>query len=352
MPNQKLRIVVAAIVLSTFVSGAASAQQSERFRLSGDNTAVYNLAGDLRVVGTTGPDVIVEAVRGGDDSARLRFDRKAVADREALIVRYPGNRVVYRGAGWRGNTTVTVRDDGTFFGGTRGGDRVRISSGGGGTEAHADLTVHVPAGRKVALYLAVGKVDVSNVNGDILIDVASASVRAARVRGALNIDTGSGAVRVDGMTGSDLVIDTGSGSVDFAGIEAETVLIDTGSGSVEGSGVVARSVNIDTGSGRIDVARVTSEDVVLDTGSGGVTVGLDSDVDRLRVDTGSGGVRVTLPANAGAELEIETGSGGIEVDVPVRTRRSGRGHFSGTVGDGRGRIEIDTGSGGVRISRG
>ena len=352
MPNQNLTMAAAALVLGALLPRAAIAQQAEQFRLSGDRIAIYNLAGELRVEGTTGPDVVVEAVRGGEDRARLRFDRKAVADRQALIVRYPGDRVVYRGEGWRGNTTITVREDGTFFGGTRGGDRVRISGSGRGTEAHADLTVRVPAGKHVALYLAAGRVNISNVDGDLLVDVASASVRAARVKGALNIDTGSGSVRVDGMSGSELRIDTGSGSVDVAGIEAASVLIDTGSGSVRGNGVTARSVNIDTGSGRIDVARVASADVLLDTGSGSVSVGLESDVDRLRIDTGSGSVRVTLPESVGADLEIETGSGGIDVDVPVQTRRSRRGHFSGTVGDGSGRIEIDTGSGGVRVSRG
>jgi lia operon protein LiaG len=69
------------------------------------------------------------------------------------------------------------------------------------------------------------------------------------------------------------------------------------------------------------------------------------------VETGSGGVTITVPPSFGAALDIDTGSGGITVDLPVANRRASRGSFTGTVGDGNGRVQIETGSGGVRIRR-
>jgi hypothetical protein len=39
------------------------------------------------------------------------------------------------------------------------------------------------------------------------------------------------------------------------------------------------------------------------------------------------------------------------VDVPATARRATRSHFSGTFGNGGGRLVIDTGSGGVSVVR-
>lgn len=78
---------------------------------------------------------------------------------------------------------------------------------------------------------------------------------------------------------------------------------------------------------------------------------LRRDAEDVKIDTGSGGVTLGLPQGFGADAEIDTGSGGIRVDVPSTVRRSTRSHFSGTFGDGRGRLVIDTGSGGVSVVR-
>jgi len=72
---------------------------------------------------------------------------------------------------------------------------VRITGRGrDGLEAFADLRVSVPAGKAIALFLGVGKVFVSNVNGSIRVYVASADVAADRTRGTLRVETGSGNV--------------------------------------------------------------------------------------------------------------------------------------------------------------
>jgi lia operon protein LiaG len=50
-----------------------------------------------------------------------------------------------------------------------------------------------------------------------------------------------------------------------------------------------------------------------------------------------------------AEIDAETGSGGFSTDFEVTTRRVGRNHISGRIGDGKGRISIEAGSGSVRL---
>lgn len=326
------RVALIAAVLFGIFASTLLAQEPERFTLSGDDVAVYNVAGEVEIEAGTGSSVVVEVRRMGADAGDLRIDRRTVDNRSALIVRYTDDDVVYRGGSWRGNATLNVREDGTFFGRRRGStDRIRVKSSGSGSEAHADLRILVPAGRSVSMFLGVGRITAHNVSGDLNLDVASASVSTSRTRGALNIDTGSGSVTVSGAEGD--------------------VNIDTGSGSVRGDGVTAGLVHIDTGSGSVELRRVASRDVRVDTGSGRVAVDLTADAERVRIDTGSGSVRLAVPADFGAELTVDTGSGGIDVDVPITVRRKSRDRLEGRIGDGRGDVEIDTGSGSVRIVR-
>jgi lia operon protein LiaG len=357
---QVFRLTVPVVALCALLAGprpaAAGAQQAERHTVTGDDVAIYDLAGVVRVEGGSGSAVIVELRRGGRDAARLRVEQGALRGRETLRVIFPDDDVVYRELGGGSNTTLDVRDDGTFgdgdgkrvFGGRH---RVRISGSGEGLEAHADLRIAVPAGKRVAVYLGVGQAFVTNVNGDLRVDVASADVAADHTKGSLYVDTGSGDVRV-GEAEGDLTLDTGSGNVIVSGARGGTVKLDTGSGNVTAERITADVLNVDTGSGDVVASGITSRDVTIDTGSGGVRLGLLTDIESLNVDTGSGDVTIDVPADFGARVDIETGSGGIELrGVQVRTTRLESDHLTGEIGDGRGQLKVSTGSGGITLQR-
>lgn len=322
-------------------------QEAGRYSLRGDEVAVYNLAGDLTVRGGEGEAVTVDVSRGGPDAGRLEVRTGSVRGHDAsLRVVYPGDRIRY---GDRGSQThLRVRDDGTFGGGH--GRRVRISGRGGGLEAHADLTVAVPEGQRLSLHVGVGRVEVSNVEGDLTVDTHSGGIETRATRGALNLDTGSGSVRVTDA-GGDLSVDTGSGSVRLEGVEGDAIHVDTGSGRVRGGDLSATRVEVDTGSGSIELSRVAARQLFTDTGSGSIRVDLTSDVESLEADTGSGDVVLTVPESFGARIDVEAGSGSVDVDFPIRLRRAGDGEMAGEIGDGSGRVVVDTGSGSVRISR-
>lgn len=324
----------------------------EQVSLRGDEVAVFNLAGEVEVLSGGGDQVIVEIMRGGSEASRLDLITREVDGREALVVRYPEDRVIYPEMG-RGTTGVRVGDDGTFYRGEEGwfGRRVRIAGSGRGLEAWADLRIRVPRGRDVALYLAVGRTDVRDVEGDLLVDTGSGTVETRGTRGELEIDTGSGSVVVRDARG-ELWIDTGSGGVELTDIQGGDVEVDTGSGSVRGSRITASAFRVDTGSGEIALEEVSCPEMELDTGSGAVDVEVLTDVDELTVDTGSGSITVRLPASVGARIEVDSGSGQIDVDLPVEVQEMERDHLRGILGDGRGEITLDTGSGGVRITGG
>lgn len=343
--------------LVSLVAGAAAATlaqpaaaQTERFELSGEQLAVYNLAG--RVTLAPGSAVVVEVTRGGRDAGSLRIEQGPIEGRQTLRIVYPDDEVTYRELHRGSRTDLRVREDGTFGGGgdRDRGQRVRIGGDGGGLEAHADLTIRVPTGQTLAVYLAVGEVSASNVNGDLRLDTHSAPVTATAITGNLVVDVGSGWVEVSGVEG-DANIDTGSGSVKVSGVRGDYLRVDTGSGSVTASNVSVSTLEIDTGSGDVHVAGAAARDVGVDTGSGSVDLELTAESRDISIDTGSGTVTVTLPGSYSATVDIETGSGGIDLDFPVQVRRFERDHVYGTIGDGSGSLKIDTGSGSVRIRK-
>jgi lia operon protein LiaG len=345
---------IAAAGAALFVLPTDARAQSERRSLSGDRVAIYNLAGRVQVEGGGDSDVEVEIRRGGNDARSLRIESGTIRSRETLRIVYPGDRIVYPELSRGSRTNVRVREDGTFGDGGTGGDwlggrdGIEIAGSGSGTEAYADLRIIVPRGKQVDVHLAVGEVRVSNVDGDLSIDVASATITTERTRGGLNLDTGSGAVRVTDAQG-DVNLDTGSGGVTVNGIRGTSLNMDTGSGSITGSDIDVRELVADVGSGGIRLGGVRASQLKLETGSGATELEILSNIEQLTIDSGSGGVILHVPASLGAEIEVETGSGGIETDFDVQVRKWERRALSGKIGDGRGRIQIETGSGGVRL---
>jgi lia operon protein LiaG len=347
-------------LLSISPSALVSAQQPERYSLDAGAAAIYNLVGNVRVESGSGA-VTVQVTRAGGDMAKLRIGQGAMDGRSTLRVIYPADRIRSGNLRSHGSTQLRVRDDGTFgdqdwqahgrkehHHWEEEGRRVTITDDSDGLDARADLVVGVPKGANVSLYLAVGSVTVSNVDGELRVDSHSAPITASGTRGTLQVDVGAGDVRIAQAQG-EVHVDTGSGTVDVTGFHGSSLSIDTGSGDVTGSDFETDDLSVDTGSGEVRISGVASPSVSLETGSGGITAELRRDVASLSVETGSGDIAIHAPATLGAEVEIETSSGDIETDFPLLVTRQSRDHMKGTVGDGKGTIAIETGSGGIKL---
>jgi len=350
MPD--LRLLLPALLCAV----PLAAQNPSRHTLQGSDVALYNLAGTVQIGPVTGDPVTVEVARGGADLAKVRVAEGPLEGRSTLRVVYPGDRVKYPPMG-SGSTELRVRDDGTFGGHDHehdhdddddDGDRRVTISNRGGLEAWADLKIGVPAGRKVAVHLAVGKITATNVDGRVKLETANAPVTVNGAKGALEVEVGSGDVDLSATQG-DLEVTTGSGDVKLSKSNGRSLSIETGSGEVSATDLVGSEVAIRTGSGEIRATSVKAPQVGLETGSGAVTVELQAQVDRLDIRTGSGDIAITAPANLGAQVDVETASGEINSEFPLAVTRSGRDHLRGSVGDGKGRISVETGSGGVRL---
>ena len=320
----------------------------ERFTLEGEQVSIYNLAGEVEVTQGSGPGVVVELTRGGSDAARLRIEQGPSGGRNTLRVVYPGSSIAYPQGGDR--TTIRVLEDGTF-GDTdrgRGGRKVEIGRHGD-VEAWADLRILVPAGRRVAVRLAVGGLAARDVASNLSLDTSSGDITAERLEGDLDMDTGSGNVMATGIKGQ-LNIDTGSGEVTVSDATVGTLGIDTGSGSVRVNGFQAEALEIDTGSGDVTVTGDGGR-ILVDTGSGSVSLSLGAGLRNVSVDTGSGDVTVLVPEGYGARVHLETSSGDLEVGVPLQLLRRGGDILEGTIGDGTGSVDVETGSGNINLRR-
>ena len=210
-------------LLTGLVLGAAGVLAAqERYEVAGQRVAIYNLAGEVSVEAGQGRSVSVEVRRGGSDAGDLTVARGAIGDRETLRVIYPADAIHYPSRGDGYGTDVYVRPDGTFGDGGRdrghrSDGRVRISGRRGDFEAWADLTIRVPEGQRIEVYLGAGRLVASNVRGNVHLDGASADVSATGITGPLSVDVGSGDVTVRDIAG-DVDLDTGSGSVDVTGV--------------------------------------------------------------------------------------------------------------------------------------
>ncbi|MDQ6828305.1 MAG: DUF4097 domain-containing protein [Gemmatimonadota bacterium] len=353
--NRTASFRVAAALTATAVFAAAANAQTQSVSLRGDSVSIYNLAGRTTIEAGSGSDVVIEITRGGADASRLDVKSGMVRGRESLRIIYPDDRIVYRqqdeDRGYRNRTMIRVRDDGTFNDNDRDGDRgrrVELSSSSSGMDAHADLKVLVPRGKRVALNLGLGDVNATNVNGDLSIDVAAATVVTRSTTGKLSIDAGSGRVDVSDATG-DVNIDAGSGGSTIARVKGGWLKVDVGSGRVRLSDADVTSLSLDAGSGGVNASGIRSPDVKIDAGSGGVDVQLLSSPRKLDIDAGSGGVTIRAPADLSAEIEVETGSGDISTDFLIAMTGTSRRNLRGKIGGGSGRIHIETGSGGVRL---
>jgi len=328
---------------------ASASPLSQRYVLRGAQVEISDLVGSVRIVSGSGTQTEVIVTRGGKDADRLNVLQDHVAGVSRLRIGFKGRSLVYpERRGW-GNTTLSVDRDG-FLPARRGTSwrRLTISRRGMGSQAWADLEVRLPRGQRAVIRLGVGQAEARGVDGDVSLDMASASFRSEGTSGRLLVDTGSGGVTLSGHRG-EVTVDTGSGHVEVSDIGGAALHVDTGSGSISGEGVKVDDLLADTGSGGVRIDDVSAEQISVDTGSGGVELGLASEPGTLLVDTGSGGVTITGPANLDASVELESGSGGIEVGYAVSHLRREHGYLRGTIGQGRSRIHVDTGSGSVRL---
>ncbi|TMQ53524.1 MAG: DUF4097 domain-containing protein [Candidatus Eisenbacteria bacterium] len=331
--------------------------------LEGPEVSIYNIAGGMRVLEGTGPSVRVEVLPGGRDGGRLTVEETTVKGLPALRVIYPDSRIVYREYGFGPPNGISSD---SYLG--YGGRRIHVSGRGPGLDAHADIQVFVPHGKRVHLHLAVGRAWISDVQGDVTFESASSSLEVERLSGALAVQVGSGSIRVSrtkgpiaAETGSgdilirevdgNVSVEAGSGNIELRRVGADRIAVDAGSGAIVGSEIQVSDMSADCASGEVDLDGASAGRLSIDAGSGSVRLRLTKNIDALVVDAGSGSVRLEAPGDLSARFKIECPKKHLHIDFPVEIERDDDDVAVGRIGSGKGRIDIDAGSGRVELVR-
>src|SRR5688572_33301277 len=110
------------------VLAASSLANAQRYELTGNHVALYNLAGNIRIEAGSGSETVVEVTKGGRDAERLTVRSSALDGVPTLRVIYPSDEIVASQLERGSNTNLRVDEEGTF-GRSRDGRRVNIRSG-------------------------------------------------------------------------------------------------------------------------------------------------------------------------------------------------------------------------------
>jgi DUF4097 and DUF4098 domain-containing protein YvlB len=284
---------------------------------SGGALDLSNISGDVRVTGSSGNEITVEAIkrvrhRDADEARRLlqelRVDITTVGDRVEVRTTYPR----------RG----------------RGSDR--------GISASVDYTISVPTGASVAVKTISGDASVTRVNGEVRAETVSGNVTVTGTPNLTLAKTVSGDVTARDVDG------------------AASLTLGTVSGTVVASGLKARSLDCGSVSGGIQLSGIQVERLLAKSVSGSIEFGAAL-VKGGRYDFGShsGDIRIVLTSQTGFELDASTFSGSVRSDFPVTMRAdSSRGErrdstrtIRGSFGDASALLSLKPFSGTVVITR-
>ena len=263
-------------------------------------------------------------VAGTDTVVTLRRGDRVVVDGLSghLVVEGVGGDDLHLTAERRGDEVVARRD----------GDRVRISAAGRVGRRPMDVTLRLPRWANLQVESVDLDVDVTDVAGEVSVQVITGDVRVGSTAGRLTVSTVDGSVRVEGPRGPVRV-----------SAHADEIVVLRPRDAVE-------AVSLD---GDITITASAGSDVRAETQSGDIEFSGEIRAGgRYGFYVHSGDVRLALPPTLDARVRASTFHGDFESDFPVLVTEftSGRA-FDFTVGNGGAVIEVEVFDGEIRLSR-
>ncbi len=378
--------------LRTAAPPTEPARPPQTFALTGAAVAIYDPAGSVRIQPGTGDHVLVTVTRAGADAESLRPERVSRAGGDLLRLQVSGpapRRLLYPGMPGRSDS-VQFRATRSGYAAGRGGflglfggrttKVLRRPGKAPATDAHADMVVSVPPGRRVDLQVGAGDIFVagdvgevhaqsaagdftlSSAGGRIFVSAASGTVSSRGGSGELTLTSRAGSVDLVGFAGQQLQATTSAGSIRATSTSAGVLRLRTGAGVIELDSVRGGSVELRSGAGRIAARDLAADTVRADAGVGSLAlVALRARLVALRTHRGDvlaglvavpeelrakadGGAMLDLPPGAAADLSLASEHGRISVDAGATsgsgpTPRTSR-KLVTRLGAGGGRIEV------------
>jgi DUF4097 and DUF4098 domain-containing protein YvlB len=300
-----------AVQAGTERAGAAEDTWSRTFKTGPQGTLeLWNLAGDVIVVGGPGDAIHVKAVKRLHHGSAA--DGRATLDRIEIVATESAGRVSIR----------------TSF-----PEMKRIS-------AEVDFDVQVPAGSSVTVQTISGDVQVQRVVGTTSLESVSGDVTVSGARRLIRAKSVSGDVTLTDAVGDALDVNSVSGDLTLKGLKAKGCTLQTVSGSVIANDAACERAELKSVSGDVEY-------------SGSLAAG-----GRYDFKSHSGDIRLTLGRGAGFSLSASTFSGDLTSQLQLagvtqseRPRHGPRTQrLQGTFGDGSAKVDVTTFSGSVVVA--
>ena len=201
----------------------------------------------------------------------------------------------------------------------------------GGSRRRMDIEVRMPRDADLRVESGDGGINVTALNGHVVLHTNDGGVRAAQLNGAIDISSNDGSIRVEESKG-DLKLRTNDGSIGGEHLDGKCDAY-----SNDGS------IHVD---GRFDLIDIRSDDgtVVARVEAGSVPTS------SWRVRTDDGSVSMTVPPDFKANLDASTSDGSIRLDPPLKIEGNvGGSRVQGTLNGGGPSLVIHTNSGSVHL---
>lgn len=231
-----------------------------------------------------------------------------------------------------------------------------------------DFIVIVPNKTSADVKTSFGDVDISGLNGDVIIEDDFGNIRLADINGAVSVDNNSGEVDIRSINAGtdDVTISTDFGRLNLEQVNGKNISVTSNSGTLELNNVratgelfaksdfgnvifengSANSVNMETNSGKINITKVNvRNDLIIDNDFGDIEL-IQVTASSSDLHTNSGSITVD---GAKSKLKAYTDFGNIEitnavtVTLDVKTN-SGSIEFSGSLGEGPHYVKSDFGN--------
>jgi DUF4097 and DUF4098 domain-containing protein YvlB len=202
----------------------------------------------------------------------------------------------------------------------------------GFSNTHISTEVRMPKDADLQIETRDGRVDLSDVNGNVTIHTTDGAVKVARLAGKIDIRSVDGSISAAALTGDSKLHSTdGSISVDRVDGQCDA-------STTDGSVRVA---------GRFDFLNAESTD-----GSIKARVEPGSKMTSAwNIKTGDGSIELAVPGEFKANLDAKTRDGHISLGVPVTVQGNiSKTEVHGTLNGGGPELTVRSGDGSIRIS--
>ena len=192
--------------------------------------------------------------------------------------------------------------------------------------------VRMPKNANLQLESRDGRVELSNLNGKIVVHTSDGAVNASKLSGSIDIRTKDGDITADALTGA-FALDSGNGKVSGTALEGKCEVF-TRSGSIHLAGRFD-SLDLKSENGAI-TARAEPGSKIVSTWS---------------IETKDGSVNVEVPKNFQANLDAKTEDGHVYLGIPVSAvGETGKKAVHGTLNGGGPSLYIRTADGSIHLN--